>query len=106
MGKKSKLSLLVHGHKNDLPYITCIFHLLKYSTANAEPSLEHPSPRFTLACSLKMITAIGVFLPIFRVITGVQLPTAVNTARRCVQTPRIPMVGHGGPRWSMFLFLN
>ena len=21
---------LVHGHKKDLPYITCIFHLLKY----------------------------------------------------------------------------
>jgi len=21
---------LVHGHKKDLPHITCIFHLLKY----------------------------------------------------------------------------
>jgi len=25
---------LVHGHKKDLPYITCIFHLLKYVQSN------------------------------------------------------------------------
>ena len=43
----------------------------------------------------------SVFLPIFRVVTGVQLPTAVNTARRGVRTPRIPMAGHGGP---LFLY--
>ena len=66
-----------------------------YSTASAEPSFEHPSPRFTLTCSLKMTTAIGVF----RVVTGVQLPTAVNSARRGVRTPRVPMAGHGGPWW-------
>ena len=30
-------------------------------------------------------------------VTGVQLPTAVDTARRGVRTPRIPMAGHGGP---------
>jgi len=39
----------------------------------------------------------SVFLPIFRVVTGVQLPTVVNTAARGVRTPRIPMAGHGGP---------
>ena len=71
-----------------------------YSTASAEPSFEHPSPRFTLTCSLKMTTAIGGFCrSIFRVVTGVQLPTAVNTARRGVRTLRIPMAGHGGPWW-------
>ena len=35
-----------------------------YSTASAEPSFEHPSPRFTSTCSLKMTTAIGVFADI------------------------------------------
>jgi len=44
------------------------------------------------------------FLPIFRVVTGVQLPTAVNTARRGVRTPRIPMAGHGGPWWLIAYF--
>ena len=39
------------------------------------------------------------FLPICRVVAGVQLPTAVNTARRGVRTPRITMAGHGGPWW-------
>jgi len=36
-----------------------------YSTASAEPSFEHPSTRFTLTCSLKMTTAIGVFCRYF-----------------------------------------
>jgi len=46
------------------------------------------------------------FLPIFRVVTGVQLPTAVNTARRGVRTPRIPMAGHGGPWWLIAYFIQ
>ena len=46
------------------------------------------------------------FLPIFRVVTGVQLPTAVNTARRGVRTPRIPMAGHGGPWWLIAYFVQ
>jgi len=44
------------------------------------------------------------FLSIFRVVTGVQLPTAVNTARRGERTPRIPMAGHGGPWWLIAYF--
>ena len=46
------------------------------------------------------------FLPKFRVVTGVQLPTAVNTARRGVQTPRIPIAGHGGPWWLIACFIQ
>jgi len=79
---------------------------LRYSTASAEPSFEHPSPRFTLTCSLKMTTAIGIFLTIFRVVTSVQLPTAVYTARRGVRTPRVPMAGHGGPWWLIAYFIQ
>jgi len=46
------------------------------------------------------------FLPIFRVVTGVQLPTAVNTAWRGVRTPRIPMDGHGGPLFYTIYMYN
>jgi len=46
------------------------------------------------------------FLQIFRVVTGVQLPTAVNTARRGVRTPRIPMAGHGGPLFYTIYMYN
>jgi len=46
------------------------------------------------------------FLPIFRVVTGVQLPTAVNTARRGVRTPRILMAGHGGPLFYTIYMYN
>jgi len=46
------------------------------------------------------------YLPIFRVVTGVQLPTTVNTARRGVRTPRIPMAGHGGPLFYTIYMYN
>jgi len=46
------------------------------------------------------------FLPIFRVVTGVQLPTAVNTARRGVRTQRVPMAGHGGPLFYTIYMYN
>jgi len=48
----------------------------------------------------------SVFLPIFRVVTAVQLPTAVNTVRRGVQTPRIPMAGYGGPLFYTIYMYN
>ena len=65
--------------KAHISITTClnVFLFAIYSTAIAEPSFEHPSPRFTSTCSLKMTT---VF---FADISGghrVQLPTTVNTA--------------------------
>ena len=46
------------------------------------------------------------FLSIFRVVTGVQLPTTVNTARRGVRTQRIPMAGHGVPLFDTIYMYN
>jgi len=48
----------------------------------------------------------GCFLPMFRVVTGVQLPTAVNTALCGVRTPRIPMARHGGPLFYTIYMYN
>ena len=75
-----------------------------YSTASAEPSFEHPSPRFTLTCLLKNDHRDRWFLPKFWVVTGVQFSPAANTARRGVRTPRISMAGHGGPWWLIAYF--
>jgi len=42
---------------------------------------------------------------IFLVVTGVQLPTTVNTVLRGVQTSLIPMAGHCGPLiYSIYMY--
>jgi len=60
-------------------------YVCMYSTASAEPSFEHPSPRFTSTCSLKMTTAIGVFCRYFGWCTNTADPD-------------------GRTRWSLILY--
>ena len=74
---------LVHGHKKDLPHITCIFHLLKYVVKNILVSaiLHHISllrllpksyfkictfqPHFLCSSSFKGICSIAIFMLIY-----------------------------------------
>jgi len=68
-----------------------------YSTASAEPSFEHPSPRFTSTCSLKMTTAIGVFADIS---SGHRCSISHDSATRCTNTAD----SDGRTRWSLILY--
>jgi len=77
-------------YKKNITYIFFNF-LYIYSTASAEPSFEHPSPRFTLTCSLKKTTAIGVFCRYFG------WSPAFNCPRQW--TPRDAVYEHRGSRW-------
>jgi len=63
-----------------------------YSTASAEPSFEHPSPRLTLACSLKKTTAIGGFCRYFGWSPAFNCPWQ--------WTPRDAVYEHRGSRWA------
>jgi len=71
-----------------------------YSTASAEPSFEHPSPRFTSTCSLNMTTAIGIFADISGGHRSSISHGSEHRATRCTNTAG----PDGRTRWSRILY--